>query len=203
MRKPVSTFDAVRYTAGLMKVLLAEDESVIRMDLRETLERAGYAVVAEASNGREAVELAETLMPDVVLLDIKMPRLSGLTAALRITKKRIAPCVILTAYRDRKLIERARRSGATTFLVKPFQEPELVAALELAAARFEETRVLERELESARSALEGRKLIDRAKGFLMDRHGLKESEAFRILQKRAMDNRRPISDIARELLAQG
>lgn len=183
-----------------MKVVIAEDESVIRMDLRETLERAGHSVVGEAGNGREAVELAETLRPDVVLLDIKMPILSGITAALRITKKRVAPCVILTAYRDRKLIDRAKRSGAYTFLVKPFQEPELLGALELAAARFEETRVLERELDGARSALEARKWIDRARGLLMDRHGLSEAEAFRVLQKRAMDTRRSLADVAREVL---
>jgi response regulator NasT len=184
-----------------VKILIAEDESIIRMDLRETLERAGHSVVAEAGDGREAVRLAETLRPDACLLDIKMPLLSGLTAALRITKKKIAPCVILTAYRDRKLIDRARRAGAYTFLVKPFQEPELLGALELAATRFEELRALERELDGARSALEARKLIDRAKGLLMDRHGLKEAEAFRVLQKRAMETRRSLSDIAREVLA--
>ena len=170
------------------------------MDLRETLEKAGHTVIGEASDGKEAVKLAETLRPDVCLLDIKMPKMTGLTAAERISKKKIAPCVILTAFRDKKLIDKAKRSGVYTFLVKPFQEPELLAALEIAATRFAEMQEMERELASARSALEARKLIDRAKGVLMDKHKLKENDAFRIIQKRAMDTRRPLEEAAREIL---
>jgi len=184
-----------------VKVLIAEDESIIRLDLRETLERAGHTVVGEAADGREALRLAETLRPDAVLLDVKMPKMSGLTAAQRITEKRIAPCVLLTAYRDHELIRKAKHAGVYTFLVKPFQEPELIAALELAEKRFEEQRGAERELQTARSALEARKLLDRAKGLLMDRHRLKEAEAFRLLQKRAMDTRRPLEEVVREILA--
>jgi response regulator NasT len=184
-----------------MKIVIADDESIIRMDLKETLEAAGHQVVGEAANGQEAVKMAEELQPDAVLLDVKMPKLTGLAAAERIAKKKIAPCVILTAYRDRKLVEKAKKSGAYTFLTKPFKEPELIAALELAGSRFAEMRALEKELDSARGALEARKLIDRAKGLLMDRHGLKEADAFRALQKRAMDSRRSIVEVAKEVLA--
>jgi len=181
-----------------VKVLIADDESIIRMDLRETLEAAGHEVVGEAADGRQAVALAETLQPDVVILDVKMPRLGGLAAAARI---RSAPCVILTAYKDAKTIAKARASGAFMFLVKPYQEAELLAALELAAARFEERRTLEAELADSRGKLEARKIIDRAKGLLMDRHGLKEGEAFRLLQKRSMDTRRTLVEVAKEILA--
>lgn len=183
-----------------MKVLIADDESIIRMDLKETLEAAGHVVVAEAADGRQAIRLAEELQPDAVLLDVKMPKLSGLTAAKKITQRKIAPCVILTDYRDRTLIEKARTAGAYTFLTKPFKEPELLAALELAQARFAEFRAVEDELSGARGALQARKTIDRAKGLLMDRHGLKEADAFRALQKRAMDSRRSLLDVAREIL---
>ncbi len=183
---------------GPVKILVADDESIIRMDLRETLEAAGHEVVGEAADGREAVSLADQLQPDAVLLDIKMPRMSGLTAAGKI---RGAPCVILTAYKDARTIARAKRSGAYTFLVKPFREAELLAALELAAARFEERRALEAELADSRGKLEARRTIERAKGLLMDRHGLKEGEAFRLLQKRSMDTRRTLVEVAREILA--
>ena len=184
-----------------MKVLIADDESIIRMDLRETLEGAGHQVVGEAANGAEAVKLAGELGPDVVLLDVKMPKKTGLAAAEQITKRKIAPCIILTAYRDRKLIEKAKKSGAYTFLTKPFNEPELIAAIELATSRFAEVRALEKELADTRAGLEARKLIDRAKGLLMDRYNLKEGDAFRMLQKRAMDSRRTLAEAAREVLA--
>lgn len=181
-----------------MKIVIADDESVIRMDLREALEGAGHEVVGEAADGREAVALAETLQPDVVLLDVKMPRMSGVVAAGKI---KAAPCVILTAYPDARTVARAKKSGAFTFLLKPYKEAELLAALEMAAARFEERRALERELADSRGKLEARKIIDRAKGLLMDRHGLKEGEAFRLLQKRSMDTRRSLVEVAKEILS--
>lgn len=180
-----------------MKILIADDESIIRMDLRETLEAAGHEVVGEAADGRQAVALAEALQPDAVLLDVKMPRMNGLSAASKI---KAAPCVLLTAYKDAKTIAGAKKSGAYTFLVKPYKEAELLAALELAAARFEERQALERELADSRGKLEARKLIDRAKGLLMDKHGLKEGEAFRVLQKRSMDTRRTLVEVAKEIL---
>ena len=183
-----------------MKVLIAEDESIIRMDLRETLQKAGHMVVGEASDGEEAVTLARSLRPDAVLLDIRMPGTSGLVAAERISGERIAPCVILTAYHDRELVGKAARSGVFSFLVKPFQERELVAALELAVSRFGETRSLEEELEEAKGALETRKWIDRARGHLMDRYGVKEKEAFSLIRKRAMDTQKSIGVAAREIL---
>jgi response regulator NasT len=183
-----------------VKVLIAEDESIIRMDLRETLQKAGHMVVGEASDGEEAVTLARSLRPDAVLLDIRMPGTSGLVAAERISGERIAPCVILTAYHDRELVGKAARSGVFSFLVKPFQERELVAALELAVSRFGETRSLEEELEEAKGALETRKWIDRARGHLMDRYGVKEKEAFSLIRKRAMDTQKSIGEAAREIL---
>jgi response regulator NasT len=183
-----------------VRILLADDESIIRMDLKEALEAAGHQIVGEAADGKEAVALAEALQPDAILLDIKMPRMTGLAAAAKIKS---APCVILTAYKDAKTIAKARKSGAYTFLVKPYKESELLAALELAAARFDEKRALEAELADSRGKLEARKLIDRAKGVLMDRHGLKEGDAFRLLQKRSMDTRRTIVEVAKEILAAG
>ena len=144
------------------------------------------------------MSLAETVQPDVVLLDVKMPKLNGLAAAAKIT---FAPCVILTAYKDAKTIAKASQSGAYTFLVKPYKEAELLAALELASARFEERRALEAELADSRGTFESRKTIDRTKGLLMDRHGLKEGEAFRLLQKGSMDTRRTLVEVAKEILA--
>ncbi len=183
-----------------MKVLIAEDESIIRMDLRETLQKAGHVVVGEASDGAEAITLARSLSPDVVLLDIRMPGTSGLEAAEQISGEKIAPCVLLTAFHDQKLIEKAARSGVFSYLVKPFHERELMAALEMASSRFGETRSLEEELEGTKMALETRKWVDRARGHLMDRYGVKEKEAFSLIRKRAMDTQKSLGEVAREIL---
>ena len=186
--------------AEKLKILIADDESIIRMDIRETLEGAGHTVIAEAGTGREALNLVEPLRPDVVLLDVKMPDLAGLAAAERIGAAKIAPVVLLTAYQDREYVERARAAGTHMFLVKPFKEEELLAALEMAVARFEEVRALEAELSDLKDKFETRKLVDKAKGVLMDTYKLKESEAFRLIQKRSMDERKALSAVAQEIL---
>ncbi len=187
---------------GRLKVLLAEDEAVIRLFLRQTLEEAGHIVVGEAGDGEEAVRLADALGPDVVILDIKMPLMTGLEAAERIGKSKTAACVIITAYPEREFVEQAQKPGVFAFLVKPFYAPALLAAVELARARFDELRQLERELADSNDRLEGRRLIDRAKGLLMDRHGLKEAEAFRALQVRAMKTRKALADVAKDVIAE-
>ena len=184
-----------------LRVLIAEDEAVIRLFLRRSLEEAGHVVIGEAGNGEEAVQLADALGPDVVILDIKMPRLSGLEAAERIGKRRSAACVIITAYPEREFVEKATQPGVFAFLVKPFHAPALLAAVELARARFVEVRQVERELTDSRGRLEGRRLIDRAKGVLMDKHGLKEAEAFRAMQLRSMQTRKALEDVAADIIA--
>lgn len=182
------------------RVLLAEDEALIRLDLKEMLEEEGYDVVGEAGDGEAAVRMAEELRPDLVILDIKMPGLDGLTAAERIAEKRVAPVLVLTAFSQRELVERAKQAGAMGYLVKPFQKGDVLPAIELAVARYQETVTLEQEVADLQERLETRKLVDRAKGILMDRYGMKEADAFRFLQKRAMDERLPMRDVAHQVL---
>ncbi len=186
--------------AEKLRLLIADDESIIRLDLRETLEAAGHTVVAEAGTGREALALAETLQPDVLILDIRMPDGDGLSVAEQVGAKRLAPVILLTAYQDREVVERARKAGTYMFLVKPFKEEELLAAVGMAAARHEEVRALEAELSDLKEKFETRKLVDKAKGVLMDQYKLKESEAFRLIQKRSMDDRKPLAAVAKEIL---
>ncbi|MGH2740666.1 MAG: ANTAR domain-containing response regulator [Actinomycetota bacterium] len=183
-----------------LRVLLAEDEALIRLDLKEMLEEEGYEVVGEAGDGQSAVRMAEELAPDLVVLDIKMPGLDGLTAAERIAERRIAPVLVLTAFSQRELVERAKQAGAMGYLVKPFQKGDVVPAIELAVARHQETVALEQEVADLEERLETRKLVDRAKGMLMDKHGMKEADAFRFIQKTAMDERLPMSDVARRVI---
>jgi AmiR/NasT family two-component response regulator len=184
-----------------MRVLIAEDEALIRLDLREMLQEEGFDVVGEAGDGEQAVALATELKPDLVICDVKMPKMDGITAAAQITEARIAPVVMLTAFSQRDLIERARDAGAMAYLVKPFQKRDLLPAIEMATSRFAEIRALESEVTGLRERLEARKLIERAKGALMTGHGLSEPEAFRWIQRAAMDNRTSMRAVAELVLS--
>ena len=183
-----------------LRVVVAEDEALIRLDLKEMLEEEGYEVVGEAGDGETAVKLAVSQRPDLVILDVKMPILDGLTAAGQIAADRLAPVVILTAFSQRELVERARDAGAMAYLVKPFTKADLVPAIEMAVSRFQEARALETEVGTLRDRLEIRKLLDRAKGLLQAEHGLSEPEAFRWIQKTSMDRRISMRDVAQAVL---
>ena len=178
------------------RVLIAEDEALIRLDLREMLVEEGYDVVGEAGDGETAVQLTEDLKPDLVILDIKMPIMDGLAAAEKIAGSRLAPVVILTAFSQRDLVERAREAGAMAYLVKPFAKHDLVPAIELAVSRFAELAALETEVATLTERMETRKLIERAKGLLMTKQGLSEPEAFRWIQRTAMDRRATMKAVA-------
>ncbi len=184
-----------------LRILIAEDEALIRLDLREMLEEEGFVVAGEAADGEQAVELARTLTPDLVICDIKMPKLDGIAAAAQITGARIAPVVMLTAFSQRDLVERARDAGAMAYLVKPFQKRDLLPAIEMATSRFAEMRALEAEVTGLRDRLEARKLIERAKGVLMTQHRLSEPEAFRWIQRAAMDNRTSMRAVSELVLS--
>ncbi|USI88559.1 ANTAR domain-containing response regulator [Rhodococcus pyridinivorans] len=178
------------------RVVVAEDEALIRLDLVEMLREEGYEVVGEAGDGQRAVELAEELRPDLVIMDVKMPRRDGIDAASEIAQRRIAPVVILTAFSQRELVERARDAGAMAYLVKPFSKSDLVPAIEVAVSRFSELRELEREVQGLNERFETRKLVDRAKGLLMEKHAMTEPEAFRWIQRAAMDRRTTMKQVA-------
>jgi AmiR/NasT family two-component response regulator len=182
------------------RVLIAEDEALIRLDLAEMLKEEGYEVVGQAADGQEAVELAESLKPDLVIMDVKMPRRDGIDAASEIASKRIAPIVVLTAFSQRDLVERAREAGAMAYLVKPFSATDLVPAIEVALSRFSEITELEREVASLTDRLETRKLVERAKGLLQSKQGMSEPEAFRWIQRAAMDRRTTMKRVAEVVL---
>lgn len=185
------------------RVVIAEDEALIRMDLAEMLADEGYEVVGEAGDGQRAIELAEELRPDLVVLDVKMPVLDGIAAAERIAAQRIAPVVILTAFSQRELVERARDAGAMAYLVKPFSASDLVPAIEMAVSRFAELSQLEAEVGDLTERLETRKLVDRAKGVLQKDLGLAEPDAFRWIQKTAMDLRLSMKQVAEGVITHG
>lgn len=178
------------------RVIIADDESLVRTDLREALGELGYLVVGEAGDGLSAVNMSRELKPDVVVIDIKMPGLDGIEAAQILTQEKIAPVVLLTAYSQKELIERAKEAGVVGYLVKPFRETDLAPAIELAIARFSEFRALEEEVGSLAEALETRKKVERAKGILMEKQGMTESEAFRKIQKMSMNTRKPMKEVA-------
>jgi response regulator NasT len=184
------------------RVLVAEDESLIRLDLTEMLAEEGYQVVGEAGDGATAVRLAEELRPDLVVMDVKMPVLDGISAAERIVSQRIAPVLILTAFSQRELVERAREAGAMAYLVKPFAKTDLVPAIEMALSRHEEIAQLESEVADLTERLETRKLVDRAKGLLQTRYGLTEPDSFRWIQKAAMDKRTSMREVAQVVIAE-
>ncbi len=184
-----------------IRVVIAEDEAIIRLDLKESLEEEGYQVVGEAGRGDRAVELVRELRPDLAILDIKMPGVDGLTAARTIASERICAVLMLTAFSQRDIIEEARDAGALAYLVKPFQKNDLIPAIEVAIGRFRELQQLDSEVDALGEQLEARKVIDRAKGVLMDECGLKESDAFTFIQRTAMSERCRMRDVAERVVA--
>ncbi|MBD0860209.1 response regulator [Gordonia sp. zg691] len=196
----VTVTDSATTTAGettkTHRVLVAEDDSLIRMDLIEMLREEGYDVVGEAPNGQIAVELTESLAPDLVIMDIKMPVRDGIDAATEIAEKRLAPVVMLTAFSQRDFIDKARDAGAMAYLVKPFTKADLVPAIEVAVSRYQELKQLEGEVVSMNERLETRKLVERAKGLLMEKQALSEPEAFKWIQRAAMDRRTTMKAVA-------
>jgi response regulator NasT len=183
-----------------IRVLIAEDEALIRLDLKEMLEEEGYTVVAEVGDGQQAVDRAQELRPDLVILDIQMPVLDGLGAAEQIAAARIAPVIVLTAFSQRELVERARDAGAMAYLVKPFSKNDLVPAIEVARARFAELSALDGEVRTLEDRLETRKVVEQAKGRLMTDSGLTEAEAFRWIQRTAMNERTSMKALAQRVL---
>jgi two-component system, response regulator PdtaR len=183
-----------------VRVVIAEDEAIIRLDLKEILEEEGYEVVGETGRGDEAVTLVRENKPDLAILDIRMPGMDGLSAAREITAERAAAVLILTAYSQRNLIEEARDAGALAYLVKPFQRSELIPAIEVALGRHQEMRALENEVSSLEDQLETRRLVDRAKGILMDDHGMKEADAFSFIQRHAMQARVTMRVLAQRVI---
>jgi two-component system, response regulator PdtaR len=186
-----------------VRVVIAEDEAIIRLDLKEILEEEGYEVVGETGRGDDAVELVRKHHPDLVILDIKMPGMDGLTAAKEITSERLAAVLILTAFSQRDLIDQAREAGALAYLVKPFQKSELLPALEIALGRFTEMKALEQEVKTLEEQLEARRLVDKAKGILMDQLGMREHESFTWIQRTAMRERVHMKEIARRVINDG
>jgi len=183
-----------------LRIIIADNESIIRMDLKEMLEEAGHTIVAEASNGAKAVELVREHQPDLVIMDIKMPEMDGITAAKIISNEKIAPVLLLTAFSQKDIVEKAKDSGVLAYLVKPVKEANLFPAIEIAVSRFQEFAELEQELENVKNSLETRKILDRAKGILMDAYNLSETEAYRRIQQYSMSKRKSIKDVAEAIV---
>tara|TARA_Y100001935_G_scaffold250513_1_gene250795 strand:- start:19 stop:636 length:618 start_codon:yes stop_codon:yes gene_type:complete len=184
-----------------IRVVIAEDEAIIRLDLKESLEAEGYEVIGETGRGDEAIDLVRMLEPELVILDIKMPGMNGIDAAKIISDEGLAAVILLTAFSQQDLIQEASNAGVLAYLVKPFQRSDLVPSIELALGRFKEISNLKQETEMLRQSLETRKLVDRAKGLLIDNYGLKESDAYRYLQKKAMEDRTTMKAVAEDILS--
>lgn len=183
-----------------LKVLIADDEPIILLDLKQMLENLGYEVVAEASDGQQAVDLARETHPDVCILDVKMPVMDGIEAVEIITEENIAPTILLTAYSDRELVDRAKTAGVFAYLVKPFKPGDLPPSIEVARSRFEQNVQLTKEVGTLQERLEARKLVDRAKGILMDEHKLSEGEAYRRIQVQSMNLRKTMREVAEAII---
>jgi response regulator NasT len=182
------------------RIILAEDDSVIRMDLREELQRQGYLVVGDVGDGQSAINLARELRPDLIIMDIRMPELDGIEAARVLTSERLAPVVLLTAFSDDELIERAREAGVVNYITKPLRQSDLKPAIEIALARFQEFREIESQVKTLEDQLATRKVVEKAKGVLMDKYKLTEQEAFRRIQKLSMNNRKSMREVAEAIL---
>ncbi|MEW5958103.1 MAG: response regulator [Chloroflexota bacterium] len=182
------------------RIIIADDESIVRTDLKEMLTSLGYLVIGEVGDGRSAVNLARELKPDVVIMDVKMPDMDGIEAAKILTEEQIAPVILLTAYGQKELVDRAKEAGVVGYLVKPFRETDLAPAIEIALSRFGEFRVMKQEVSDLQNALETRKLVDRAKGILMDTQGLTEADAFRKIQKMSMNTRKSMKEVAEAII---
>lgn len=183
-----------------LRILIADNESIIRMDLKELLEEAGHEVIGEAADGLKAVELTRKLKPDLVIMDIKMPEMDGIAAAKMISNDKLAPVLLLTAYSQKEIVEKAKDSGVLAYLVKPVKESNLFPAMEIALSRFKEYMEIEQELLDLRNSLETRKILDRAKGMLMDAYNLSEQEAFRRIQQYSMAKRKSIREVAEAII---
>lgn len=183
-----------------LRIVIADNESIIRMDLKEILEEAGHEVVGEATDGIKAIELTRKYTPDLVIMDIKMPEMDGITAAKTITNEKLAPVLLLTAFSQKEIVDRAKDSGVLAYLVKPVKESNLFPAMEIAISRFREIAQLEQELDDVKNSLEMRKLLDRAKGILMDAYGINESEAYRRIQQYSMAKRKTIKEVAKAII---
>ena len=183
-----------------LRILIADNESIIRMDLKELLEEAGHEVIGEAADGLKAVELTRKLKPDLVIMDIKMPEMDGIAAAKLISNEKLAPVLLLTAYSQKEIVEKAKDSGVLAYLVKPVKESNLFPAMEIALSRFKEYMEIEQELLDLRNSLETRKILDRAKGLLMDAYNLSEQEAFRGIQQYSMAKRKSIREVAEAII---
>lgn len=183
-----------------MRVLIADDDPIIRLDLKQMLENMGYEVVAEAGDGQQALDQAREVSPDICILDVKMPIMDGIDAVSQIAEEGIAPAILLTAYSDRELIDRAKAAGVFAYLVKPFKPGDLPPAIEIARSRFEQNNALSAEIASLAERLEARKLLDRAKGILMEEHSINEAEAYRRIQTQSMNLRKTMREVAEAII---